>query len=90
MNRRKNKRRRSCKKRRHCKGKCPKCGDEKSLSRHHILPKRWFKCNEICLICRSCHNDLEFVIMTQETINSKTPVKLKKHRYYEILINFLI
>ena len=77
------------KKRNHNKGICPKCGDVKSLTKHHCLPRRWFKCKHICLICRSCHNDLEVVILKEETLDSKQPIQLKKYRYYKILNDFL-
>ena len=77
-------RKRKKKKRNHNKGFCPKCCDYKKLTRHHILPKRWFKCKHICLICRSCHNDLETYIQNQEK-----GLQLKNYRYYEILNDFL-
>ena len=74
------------------KGFCPKCKKQKiSLTRHHILPKRWFHCKQICLICRKCHNDLETVILKRELEGSedKQPVILQKYLYYEILHDFL-
>jgi len=41
---------------------CPKCKRKKKLTRHHILPKRWFVKSSILNICRKCHNELELLI----------------------------
>ena len=49
-----------------CIGICPKCGEMKKLTKHHVLPKRHFgngkKNPERLLICRECHDDLERLI----------------------------
>lgn len=49
-------------------GECPKCKEIKPLTRHHIKPRRFFSSNNknILLICRDCHNNLEFFIPQQQ------------------------
>jgi len=49
-------------------GVCPKCTQNSLLTRHHIKPKRFFGNNnqEILMICRNCHNDLEKLIPQKE------------------------
>lgn len=38
--------------------KCDKCGAEKKLTRHHIIPKRVKKSlrNNVSILCRTCHD----------------------------------
>ena len=41
---------------------CPKCKEEKVMTRHHIYPIRFFgkeDNKERFLLCRECHTDLE-------------------------------
>lgn len=48
---------------------CPKCGEEKPMTRHHVYPKRFFGTrysNSLYLLCRECHNELEKYIPQQE------------------------
>ena len=61
---------------------CPKCHRNVRLTRHHILPKRFFKgSGDRILICRLCHDELEL------RIPQKT--KLTEEEYYQILYKFL-
>jgi 5-methylcytosine-specific restriction endonuclease McrA len=64
-------------------GLCPKCGETKRLTRHHIFPKRHFGAGHkfLFLLCRECHNELELDI-------PQTKV-LTKIEYYQIIIRFL-
>lgn len=38
---------------------CPRCGQVKVSTRHHVFPKRHFKDKTIVRICRECHDHLE-------------------------------
>lgn len=65
---------------------CPKCGLEFSatvqLTRHHILPKRFYPGSwETIELCRSCH----------DLIETKIPVKKKMpdQFYYDVVNDFL-
>ena len=63
-------------------GICPKCGVKGNLTRHHILPKRFFHGEgDTMLICRLCHDELE----------NKIPFKIRltEDEYYLILDKFL-
>lgn len=76
-------------------GNCPKCNEEKNLTRHHIFPRTHFKGNqtllaEIILICRECHDDLEYEISMQEGRNRKGKRnRLRVIDYVIILQNFI-
>jgi len=44
---------------------CPCCGKERILTRHHVYPRRVFgrqNNNELFLLCRACHDELETFI----------------------------
>ena len=60
---------------------CPKCLEMKTLTKHHIYPKRFFRNSPIFWLCRECHDDLEMGIPYKP--------KLQKSFYLEILVNFL-
>jgi transcription elongation factor Elf1 len=64
------------------KGVCPKCNEERPLTKHHVYPKRWFgrgKENQQYLwICRECHDELELLI----------PYKKKKRNFYVDIVDF--
>lgn len=72
--------------------KCPKCrrkfNETGEKSRHHVLPRRWFKGQktpEILLICRRpCHNMLEKVIKAAEDGR-----QLRWFDYYLLVNKFL-
>ena len=66
-------------------GLCPKCIKYKYLTRHHVLPQRFYKKikqTPILYICRDCHDKLE----------RKIPVypRLRSERYLEIAQDFLV
>lgn len=63
------------------KRKCHACGKDRKMTKHHILPKRHFKCHITILLCQECHNELE-KILPQD----------KRHYlvYVQYLIKFLI
>lgn len=67
---------------------CPKCMEHKVLTRHHILPKRYFKNSPILELCRECHDALEQEILQAERITGRQK-KLKRHEYYRVLIRFM-
>lgn len=65
---------------------CPKCKTKKILTKHHIFPSCfWGKYGEIALICRDCHDDLEYFIQTIEGKNkNKMRNQLPKISYLNI------
>lgn len=67
------------------KGKCPGCDETLVLTRHHILPRRFFgvgKHNDhICLLCQVCHHELEARIPQQP--------RLPEWQYFAILAEYL-
>jgi len=65
-------------------GVCPKCEEFKTLTRHHIFPRRWFgrgrRNGHYLYICRECHDELEGLI----------PYHKKKRGFYvEVVECFL-
>lgn len=60
---------------------CPKCLEMKSLTKHHIYPKRFFHKSPTFWLCRECHDELEWKIPYKP--------KMDKGFYLETLINFL-
>lgn len=65
-------------------GYCPKCEDWKQLTRHHIVPKRFFGWQRepiVILLCRDCHDELEKIIPISE--------KQERSFYSLVVINFL-
>ena len=63
-------------------GMCPKCGEVGKLTKHHILPKRFFGyTRKVFILCRGCHSDLEKLI-PQET-------QKEVMFYYKVIIQFL-
>lgn len=74
--------RRARKNKRRVRRVCPKCGKQCHLTKHHILPKRFFgPNNKIFLICRDCHDELEKFIPKYD--------KLNPHQYFQVLRWFL-
>jgi hypothetical protein len=44
---------------------CEKCRTRRRLTRHHVLPRRFFGSPDdapICVLCRPCHDELERLI----------------------------
>jgi len=69
---------------------CQICGREYDrkvkFSRHHVLPKRYFKGNgKVEEICRDCHDELEFIIKKQECKDNKR-TKLTAKEYHVIFV----
>lgn len=63
--------------------KCPKCGELRPMTAHHVYPRRWFgrKGNNLTFfLCRRCHDILERLIPEG---------KLQKEKYIRILFRFL-
>ena len=68
--------------------KCPKCGELRKMTGHHLMPIRHFgrKGNRhILLLCRRCHNDLENILLRREQRNGKLP----KLEYFYTALKFL-
>ena len=65
------------------KGECPKCHRVGKLTKHHILPKRFYFLADagVIYLCRSCHDQLE----------RRIPFKPKRtpRWYYGIVRKFL-
>lgn len=49
--------------------KCEKCGSSGNISRHHVLPKRYFKRKnrEFVYLCAVCHREIERMIACRES-----------------------
>ena len=64
--------------------KCAKCGTKGAkgnhLTRHHILPRRWFESELTVVLCRKCHDKLELLIPFP---------KQDTAFYHEVLSHFL-
>lgn len=46
---------------------CQKCGTHRKLTRHHVLPRRFFGVNgPCCVLCRKCHDLIEKLIPEKE------------------------
>lgn len=66
---------------RHC-GICPKCGVDKELTKHHVVPVRHKGRNgPVLLICRECHSNLELLIPHKRVSDVIF--------YYKVVIKFL-
>lgn len=74
------------------KGICPKCSKNKTLTKHHILPRTHFKgSSKIVYLCRTCHDELEKYIESVEGKNRKGKRnKLSYWQYPIIYTDFLI
>ena len=60
-------------------GVCPKCFKVRTLTRHHLTPKRFFnkKNNKnILYLCEECHAEIEIIIPRWR--------KLTKESYFEL------
>ena len=65
-------------------GICPNCLQVKYLTKHHVLPKRFYKKQRrpiILMLCRDCHNEIEKEIPYKK--------KLERRQYIEIAQTFL-
>jgi len=63
-------------------GICVKCHSRRTLTKHHILPRRhYYGEGDIILICRKCHDKLERAIVKAE--------RLTREEYRRILRKFL-
>ncbi|MDA3815585.1 MAG: hypothetical protein PF549_04430 [Patescibacteria group bacterium] len=68
-------------------GICPKCFKLKRLTKHHILPKRFYKRNDHTIyLCRDCHDEIEVILERLECDNSG---RLKHHHYQEVIKRFI-
>lgn len=64
--------------------RCPVCGKKKKLTRHHILPIRFFDSQPyFYYLCRKCHDELEELWIP-------TCSALEPSMYWDILEQFLI
>jgi hypothetical protein len=71
---------------------CPKCGNVlRKLSRHHILPQRYFHGRgRILKICRKCHTQIETMIRSCELrAGNGHEVCLREGDYYRIAAAFM-
>ena len=65
-------------------GICAKCLEMGVLTRHHILPRQWYKKQKnapLVFLCRECHNELHKILPKK---------RLKKSAYVEITKRFLL
>lgn len=66
-------------------GQCVGCGESKPLTRHHVLPVRFYgkgKHNEhIVLLCAPCHHEIETRIPRKQ--------KLLVWQYFAIVAKFI-
>ena len=64
------------------KGVCPKCFKVHKLTKHHVLPKRFFGFNHNVLhLCRDCHDEIDTLI-PQYT-------KMEEDFYFKITLKWL-
>jgi len=66
------------------KGCCPKCKEWGPLTRHHILPVRFFPKQtepDVIFLCRTCHDELEKIIPLGE--------RRPRTFYYKAVILFI-
>ena len=60
-------------------GICPKCLECRNLTSHHIYPKRFFGHSQnILLICRDCHDEIEEIIPKHNILKKSEYKKLHK------------
>lgn len=63
---------------------CPKCGERKLATRHHLWPKRHYgteRNSRVVILCKECHRKLEMRI----------PYKRIPHRFYvAIYLTFML
>jgi hypothetical protein len=67
-----------------CIANCPGCKRRTKVTRHHILPKRFYGSPAnapILKLCRGCHNDLETLIPTLP--------KMPFHFYWNVIFIYL-
>lgn len=72
-------------------GRCPICGLNRNLTKHHILKKVVFpelknKRKNIIMICRYCHDAIEIMITEKENVILR---KYKQEIYFDTLDDFL-
>lgn len=72
-------------------GTCPKCNQHKKLTRHHVHPKTHYGGGgKTELICRDCHDELEYFIEQHEGRNKKgRRIKLPKVVYETLFFQFI-
>ena len=69
---------------------CPKCGERKALTKHHVYPKRYkaFSRRKVYVwLCRDCHDELEILINGIESVMPKLP--MHEYTYKQIVNKFL-
>lgn len=54
------------------KQKCPKCGEMRYMTKHHLKDEDGKQTGEIVKLCRDCHDDAE-VDYTNRGINTAAP-----------------
>ena len=72
-------------------GFCAKCGDSNPhrLTRHHVLPVRWFgrkHNNRKVILCSDCHRDMEAILTEAEGEPRRC---LTEAQYEKLLSDFL-
>lgn len=75
------------------KKRCEKCRTKKNITKHHVLPRFFYKGQGgICRLCAGCHEKIEKIIQTEETLHSKHKAvrfNLGESIYRHILGRFL-
>ncbi len=62
-------------------GLCPKCLYLRTLTRHHIYPRRFFgtpKNSPILHLCRDCHDRIELLIPKEDVLTKRDYLQIAR------------
>lgn len=69
------------------KGVCPKCFKVRVLTKHHVLPQRFYGRNSNTIyLCRNCHDKIEIILSRLECDNGG---RLKHRHYLQVIKDFI-
>lgn len=73
---------------------CKKCQNVRSITRHHYLPKRWFKKDKearkkVTHLCRPCHDNAEYVLHIAEHDEKGKQHQLRAWQYLALHQTFM-
>lgn len=70
---------------------CPKCGNDRKMTHHHILPKCHYRGSKQTIeLCRECHDEIETIILSLEGRDRKGRRNRLPEFFYRNLINFFL